>query len=112
MTTKNLEKLSKNGEKKLLYELNLNLNKIRLNLIKIKQCTETPDLSYLNEKIKSYKNLIANCKSYQINITEEERTYMRITNDTKKYLEIKSQRNNRLSLSDIRTQYELEECIN
>ena len=104
MTTKNLEKLAEIGEKKLLDDLNINLIDIKQRLIGIQQNGNSNILQsqYIEDKIKSYENLITTCKNYELNVNEQEKIYTQIINDAKEYLkEKKMQFFSRLS---IRTQ--------
>ena len=67
---------------------------------------------FKENKLEDYKDLITTCKSYGINVTEEEKRYLQIINDAKEYLEEK--KTQFFSELSIKTQYglKIENCIN
>ncbi|MDP2673162.1 MAG: hypothetical protein Q8O84_05095 [Nanoarchaeota archaeon] len=114
MTNKNLEKLAEIGERKLLDDLTNNLLEIKQRLMGIQENGNSHILKsqYIENKIKSYENLITTCKSYGVDVNEQEKIYGQIIYNAKEYLgqkEIQS-----LSRLSVRTQHgnEMEEFIN
>ena len=86
--TNNIEKLAKIGEKKLMNDLTAYLIDIKQYIEGIVQVKDR-DLKedYINEKIKSYKNLIATCKNCGLDITEAESIFNQIINNRERYIQ-------------------------